>query len=175
MIKRFILLLSITGICSVFQSCEKETDGLPDVNVFIEQLKHGDYPDNRLPRFGLSQIPELLQYRNEKMLIESFPVNPVSSYYLPECRLGVYILWTIEYIRKRETGEADALLPWPSLSPVLTSKNPIDVAGPDFFDPDFLHEKAATAYYTWWENKRNVSAEAFVSTNPLQNTGIRWW
>lgn len=173
--KNFFILISVAVILLNILSCEKEMTRPPEIEVFIDQLKMGNYPGRQIPQFALSQIPQLLEYRNEREMIQSFPVNPLSSYYLEECRLGVYVLWTIEYIRKSEKGETDALLPWPSLSPVLIAEDPLDVAGPEFTDQEFLHNRASEAYFSWWEGKRNISGKDFVNMNPLEGSGIRWW
>ena len=51
-----------------------------DVPSFINLLKVGRYKTFLLPVFTPSDIPELLKYRNETVLIRNFPFNPFSSY-----------------------------------------------------------------------------------------------
>jgi hypothetical protein len=51
-----------------------------DVPSFIDLLKAGRYKTFMLPAFTPADIPELLKYRNETVLIRNFPFNPFSSY-----------------------------------------------------------------------------------------------
>ena len=174
--KPIFLPVSIGMIMLVFSfSCEEEKYDFPDVDEYIQQLKSGSYPRRNLPEFKTSQIPELMEFRNEAQLIRNFPVNPLSSYYLAECRLGIYVLWTIEYIRKRKTGIADALDPWPSLSPVLTPEKDFDRNRPGDLSVASMHAVAATAYFSWWQNEEGKRTGEVMKTNPLKDTGLRWW
>jgi hypothetical protein len=90
--------LILLGLISV-AGCDKETpdpSGPLTVENYVELLRNSQYESLELPAFTAEDIPALLEYRNEKELITDYPVNFISSYGMPECRLGIYILWTIE-------------------------------------------------------------------------------
>ena len=61
-----ILMVSLIG-------CEKKGDN-PEVETYINQLKSNSYTSPELPAFQPSDIPALLQYRNETMVIQIFPI-----------------------------------------------------------------------------------------------------
>jgi uncharacterized protein DUF4943 len=85
-----------------FLGCDNdESEDLNNVDVdrYIELLKEGKYDSLELPEFTYKDVPALLEYRNEIQMIKDFPINEVSSLWLPECKLGMYVLWTVESIR----------------------------------------------------------------------------
>src|SRR5690554_1529106 len=111
-------LISLTG-------CDKNDDERtinPNVETYIKLLKSGQYDSSKLPSFTYRDIPTLLQYRNDTHIITDFPRNPISSFYGPECRLGVYALWTIEAIRAESTNSDYLISRFPSQNPVLALK-----------------------------------------------------
>lgn len=78
---------------------ENIAPGNLSVEKYVELLETGKYDTIGLPSFTYKDIPGLLKYRNNKQIIIDFPVNPFSSFAGYECKLGVYVLWTIESIR----------------------------------------------------------------------------
>src|ERR1035437_7870313 len=95
-LKTFIVLITFVA----FISCagNKEVSSLR-VDRYIELLKASQYDSINLPAFTYLNIPALLVYRNETQLITNFPRNGISSMLVPDCKLGMYVLWTIESIR----------------------------------------------------------------------------
>ena len=81
--------------------CEKEFDiNEPDVEQFIKLLKQGEYEFNYIPYFSPEDIPHLLMYAKDFREIDRFPRNPISSYMIQACKLGVCLLWVNETIRR---------------------------------------------------------------------------
>ena len=161
--KLFILAL-IFGLIG----CEKQVDN-PAVEEYINQLKTNSYTSNELPDFQPSDIPALLSYRNETTVITNFPHNSISSLWAPECKLGMYVLWTIESIRAKEIESKNLIGSFPSQNPVLiltTSKELKTVT-----DDNALKE-AADAYYYWWRAIYIFTDK--MKTNPLEDTDFRW-
>jgi hypothetical protein len=162
-VKLFILAL-IFGLVG----CEKQVDN-PAVEEYINQLKTNSYTSTELPDFQPSDIPALLAYRNETTVITNFPHNSISSFWAPECKLGMYVLWTIESIRAKEIDSKELIGSFPSKNPVLvltTSKELKTVT-----DDNSLKE-AADAYYYWWRAIYIFTDK--MKTNPLEDTDFRW-
>src|SRR5690606_34297895 len=113
-------------------SCKNE-DHDPESNLnvsqYIEALKSNQYHADKLPEFDYKDIPALLEYRNETQFITEFPRNPISSYYGPECSLGMYVLWTIESIRARSINSEYLVMGFPSQNPILERE---DAEGSEF-------------------------------------------
>ncbi len=99
--KTFKLLTLIVILIGLFSCDKSESEDLNnlEVNRFVELLREGKYDSFDLPAFTYKDIPALLAYRNETQIITDFPHNGISSLWMPECALGMYILWTIESIR----------------------------------------------------------------------------
>jgi len=162
-----ILILCLT-------SCEnKEKDELknPDVEAYIELLKSNRYNSSDLPEFSFEDIPALLQYRDEKQIITNFPRNPVSSLYEPECRLGIYVLWTIESIRAVSVKSKYLIMRFPSQNSILALRNSDEL---NLVTDDLSHSIAADAYYDWWKHNSNRDFDDFKNIDPLENTDYRW-
>jgi hypothetical protein len=160
----------------VSTSCEKTSDDNISIRTYIKQLKSGSYnlqnakklPD--LPAFEPADIPELLVYADDKQIITGFPHNPLSSYFEPDCRLGVYILWTIESIRLVSNGKNLALGRFPSLNPIIGVKG---IGSYDTIDNDTIHQATVQAYNNWWNS--NSDFEQIKTINPLENTIYGWF
>jgi hypothetical protein len=173
---RALSCLVIAAILTLLGSCRDHDDEgvpstAPDVENFIERLKTNQYDSSSMPAFTYQDIPELLKYRVEKQLITKFPRNPVSSYLMPECKLGIYDLWTIESIRAEAINSEFLVLRFPSLNPLLGLR---DDPG---FTPVFSeesHEIAAKAYYDWWYDRHNANFNTFKSIDPLGETPYKW-
>jgi len=135
-------------------------------------LKSGQYKAMELPAFKYEQISELIQYINADQIIKDAPVNPLSSMYVGEVRLGMYVAWTIESIRTMAIDKQEVLGRFPSLVPVIMMKHTDD------FSPVSeaqAHPVVAKAYQDWWELHASKPFEAFKSINPLENTPYRWY
>ncbi len=155
-------------------SCDKynidATNNL-DIEIYIELLKSNQYDSLNLPSFTYKNIPGLLQYTSETQIINNFPHNPISSLYGPECRLGMYVLWTIESIRAVSINSEYLIMRFPSQNPILVLRksNELDVV------PDSVsHSIAVKAYYDWWENNKNKDFDDFKNIDPLEDTDYKW-
>ena len=96
-LKLFFLFASLTIV-----SCRKSDPDIKtnlNVDKYIDLLRANQYDSINLPEFTYQDIPALLAYRNETQNINNFPRNGISSLYGPNCKLGMYVLWTIESIR----------------------------------------------------------------------------
>lgn len=155
-------------------SCNKDDVGdinNIEVDKYIEMLKAGEYEFWELPPFTAEDIPALLQYRNETQMITRFPRNLLSSSGMPECKLGMYVLWTIESIRAVAIKSKYLTGRFPSQNPVLffgTSE------GLQLVNNDESHAVAAKAYFDWWEENKHKDFEAFKNIDPLAKTDYRW-
>jgi len=101
MLKIFILLISLLAFFGCKEKGNEQTEVMKEVKMYVNALKTNQYYNeySGFPAFTDKHIDELLEYRNKKDIITSFPRNPISSFYQEKCELGVCILWTIEYIR----------------------------------------------------------------------------
>ena len=165
---KYIYIPLLISLILAFGACEKGTDNI-SVEDYIEQLKAGEFKGNDLPDFDASDIIYLLEYRNDTSLIKNFPVNLASSYYMAECRLGVYVLWTVESIRAVYIGSDYLVGRFPSLNPMLIYRDKDDsgIQG----DPEIL-EIAARAYYDWWQEGFLIKRK--METDPLEDTPFSW-
>ncbi len=171
---RKLVFLFIMSLLTGAAGCDKEDEvptGNPGVDTYIQQLKSGEYDSNRLPEFDPEDIPSLLHYRNEKMMIVGFPGNPISSSFaMQECRLGIYVLWTIESVRAKSIG-SNYFIGFPSQNPVLAVRNDEKL---ELVHDDKSHAAAAKAYYDWWYGNSGKPFDTFSHINPLEATSYRW-
>ena len=155
-------------------SCnKKDNEVIINLNVetYIELLKSNQYDSINLPNFTYQDIPALLQFRNETQIITNFPHNPISSLYLPECELGMYVLWTIESIRAVSVNSKYLIMRFPSQNPLLQLKS----SGELYLVSDSVsHTMAAQAYYSWWENNKDKDFNEFNIIDPLELTAYKW-
>lgn len=161
---RTIILATLFG----FLGCAKQTDN-PDVDTYIDQLISGTYKSFDLPEFTTADISALLEYRNETIIITNFPHNPISSFWQPECKLGIIVLWTIESIRAVETKSKYLIGRFPSQNPVLALRDSSEL---EMVFDNQSHKKAARAYYNWWNSSHIVKDKIFI--DPLRKTDYRW-
>jgi len=155
-------------------SCKKnESQETPDpvVEKYIELLKANQYDSINLPAFTYKDIPALLKYRNETQIITNFPHNPVSSLYVPECKLGIYVLWTIESIRAVAIHSEHLVMRFPSQNPILALSSAEELT---LVYSDESHKVAANAYFDWWESNKQNDFTRFENIDPLQGTGFKW-
>ncbi len=165
-------LLLVFSLISVF-SCKKDSNDLnnPAVEAYIRLLKSNKYESSTLPSFTYKDIPALLKYRNETQLITDFPRNPISSMYKSDCKLGIYVLWTIEAIRAGSINDKSGYQRFPSQNPMLALRNAATLT---WVSENVSHEPAAKSYYDWWENNKNKNFDDFKDVDPLKNTDY-WW
>jgi len=159
--KLFFLIILISSA-----GCEKTVN--LGVEEYINQLKSNQYTAHELPDFKPSDIPALLNYRNNTRVITNFPHNGISSLWAPECKLGMYVLWTIESIRAVEINSENLIGRFPSQNPILGLR---DASQLDVYD-DKSHMVAAKAYYEWWYSAYLLSDK--MRMDPLKNTDYRW-
>jgi|WetSurMetagenome_2_1015567.scaffolds.fasta_scaffold06539_1 hypothetical protein len=163
--KLFLMILTLTFFT---MSCEKVTLENMSVKKYINLLKTESYDFMELPPFDSKDIPELLTYASDDQILNSYPHNPVSSLFVQECRLGVYVLWTVESIRKSSIDEKTSFGRFPSLNPILSLKTNSDGT----FDPDKSHQETAQAYLDWWNSSDDF--EQIKNINPLDGTDYVW-
>jgi translation elongation factor EF-Tu-like GTPase len=142
-----------------------------EVEKYIELLKKGEYESWDLPPFTAEDIPALLQYRNETQVITRFPRNLLSSYGMPECKLGMHVLWTIESIRAVAIKSKYLTGRFPSQNPVLALRNS---EGIELVNTDESHAVAAKAYFDWWNENKLKDFDEFKNIDPLAETDYRW-
>jgi hypothetical protein len=142
-----------------------------DVETYIELLKTNQYDSLNLPSFTYMDISALLQYRNETQIITNFPHNPISSLYGPECKLGMYILWTIESIRAVSINSEYLIMRFPSQNPILALRVSDEL---NLVSDNASHTIAADAYFDWWENNKNKDFDDFKNIDPLEDVDYRW-
>jgi hypothetical protein len=171
--KLIILFFSILFLSGI-SGCDKKEDPIDPVNITVEKyislLRSDSYNINELPAFMPSDIPSLLEYRNEEHIIRNFPRNPISSFAAPECRLGVYVLWTIESIRAIAIESEFLIDRFPTQNPYLGYRNGELLE----IDDELAHEITAEAYYDWWETNKEKNVDEFMSIDPLIETEYRW-
>jgi hypothetical protein len=162
-----IKLFMLTALLGII-GCEKQVDN-PDVETYINQLKTNSYEAFELPAFMPSDIPALLNYRNETMVISDFPHNGISSLWAPECKLGMYVLWTIESIRAVEIESIYLIGRFPSQNPILALRASQEL---NLVYDTKSHEEAAKAYYDWWYSSYILNDK--MNIDPLKDTDYRW-
>jgi len=167
--KTKIIWLLLFSSCFVL-SCEKQDTYNPEVENYIDLLKTGSYDSHELPEFHSSDIPALLKYRNDTLMITDFPHNGLSSLWGPDCKLGMYVLWTIESIRAVEINSK--YLSWgrfPSLNPILAYRDSLELK---IVRDKKSHTVATQAYYDWWHSHPIIKDK--MEIDPLKKTPYRW-
>ncbi len=164
---RYIFKLSILIILTSLAGCEKTSN--PGVEEYINQLTSNQYTSYELPDFQPSDIPALLNYRNDTRVITNFPHNGISSLWAPECKLGMFVLWTIESIRAVEIKSENLIGRFPSQNPILALRSASQL---ELVYDDRSHNEAAKAYYDWWYSAYLLSDK--MRMDPLKDTDYRW-
>jgi len=164
--KVFLSSIALTVVLA-FSGCEKISDNI-EVEEYVDQLKNGQMESFELPAFTSSDIPALLRYRNETTIITEFPRNPISSLWQTECKLGMYVLWTIESIRAVETNSEYLIGRFPSQNPVLALRDAPEL---QIVFTDESHSEAAKAYLKWWNT---FTLGDKMKIDPLRDTKYRW-
>jgi len=161
---KLIILTTVFGLIG----CEKQVDN-PEVETYINQLKSNSYESPELPAFKPSDIPALLNYRNETIMITNFPHNGISSLWAPDCKLGMYVLWTIESIRAVEIKSEYLIGRFPSQNPILALRASTEL---ELVYDDKSQNEAAKAYYDWWHSIHIFKDK--MKIDPLKDTDYRW-
>lgn len=162
------IIITILTLTFILTSCKKVALDNMSVKTYIKLLKSESYDYIELPPFDSRDIPELLTYASDDQILKSYPPNPISSFFAQECRLGVYVLWTIESIRKSSIDEKTTFGRFPSLNPILSLKT----SGDSIIDPDKSHQEAFQAYLDWWNSSDNF--DQIKNINPLDGTNYFW-
>jgi hypothetical protein len=158
-----ILILSF-----LMTSCEKSKLENMTVKKYIKLLESGSYEYMELPPFDSKDIPELLEYVDDTQLIKDFPVNPTSSLIGPDCKLGVFALWTIESIRVCSISTDRLFYRFPSANPILMFKD----YNSSVFDEEIAYQTAVKAYQDWWSSNNDFLQ--IKNINPLDTTDYKW-
>ncbi len=162
-----IFILVVLSIACKRDNLIASEDSL--VKNYIQQLTAGSYSERSLPDFGKEHITALLSYRNSTQAIRNFPTSGIASFYLQECTLGTYVLWTIESIRAKENNSKFMVMGFPSQLPLLRDRNQ------DNFSPVTgieAQNAIAKAYFHWW--KSTTDFKTLVEKDPLENTNYTW-
>ncbi|HRW94996.1 MAG TPA: DUF4943 family protein [Bacteroidales bacterium] len=168
----FVLFLALFVV-----SCERNMDdNQPEAEYFIDLLQSGEYNAFMLPKLTSESIPTLLKYADSKEHITNFPVNPISSFYREECRLGIYVLWVVEAIRLAPNKSEDGTMPYASQNPLLIRKENADSAQfhPLGTDDETSHSQVAQAYRDWWKNHENMIFFLYKNVDPLEGSEYQW-
>ena len=123
-----------------------------------------------LPNFTSKDIPVLLTYRNDSKLIKDFPINMISSYWLAECTLGMYVLWTIESIRARAIDSEYLIGTFPSQNPIVENKDDFEWVE----QSEDVRAIVAESYFSWWAINKDNNFDEFKYIDPLKDTELRW-
>ena len=162
----FCLILVLSG-------CKDDATPSTDMDVesYIELLRTDQYQLETLPNFTPDDIPALLAYRNETDAISVFPRNPISSFYMEDCQLGMLVLWTIESIRAVSIQSEEVVMNFPSLNPILRARDKDEL---EFISESTTLEEAAVAYHDWWQSNQGKDFTDFLELDPLDGTKYTW-
>lgn len=174
--KTFLMLCATLLMLTVCTGCSDETLDYnnPDVDLFVKQLKSGNYTTKspkgfvEVPIFSEKDIPALLRYAEDMTVIPSFPLPPVSAYFSGKIRLGECVLWIVESVR---------LGNYASLGCKMVRANAVNYEGIYFLTDEEVLD-AAARYRRWWENRqfpRTVWTIDACFNEPLCGSGYRWW
>ena len=145
---KYLGLLIFFLLFSGLVRCDKE-EAIDPENITVERylnLLSADKYDEEMPALSPSDIPALIEYRDDIRIITKYPRNPISSFYNPEIKLGIFVLWTIESIRAVEIESEYLVMRYPSLNPFFVTRNGGLLEPKDAI----AHKTAADAYYNWW-------------------------
>lgn len=170
------MLLTLVLSLLTCVSCSEETLDYnnPDVDLFVRQLKAGNYNTKspkgfvEVPKFTEKDIPALLNYAEDLTQVASFPLPPVSAYYSGKVRLGECMLWIVETIR---------LGHYASFGCKMVRANAENYEGIYFLTDEELLD-AAARYRRWWENRQYPRTAWTIDAcfdEPLCGSGYRWW
>ena len=159
-------LLICISACLLFTFCGQQKSELSKVESFIETLKENNNERIEAPDFNEENISELLEYRNDSSIISNFPRNPLSSFYMEEVSIGMYILWTVETIRLKANNDPDFYL-FASLNPRV-----MRLSSGELVDQGAVLPEVAAAYAVWWNS--SLSIQEKLGVNPLEELDLSW-
>lgn len=164
------LIILFISLITTFGCNKNESEDLKnlDVDEYVAQLKQGKYKERELPAFTSKDIPALLKYRNETQTITNFPHNGISSLWMPECSLGMYVLWTIESIRAVEIDSKYLIGRFPSQNPIVKKRE----GGSQVVSNNQIQTIISNAYSDWWN--KNPNFNALKNIDPLSGTEYKW-
>lgn len=170
--KTLKLVIVLIPLLALFGCNDKENEQIEEVEKYINALKSNQYDERDLPAFTYKHIDKLLEYRNEKNSITQFPRNPLSSFYQEECELGVYILWTLEYIRVSSI-HSDLLIAgkFPSMNPILKLRTSEKL---EFVYDIEAYQILSNTYYVWWTSNKDKTLKKIMEIDPLEHTIYKW-
>lgn len=161
--KKVFLFLTI---CFLGIQCSKRDNQFPEVDAFVVSLKESESETLLAPDFDVDDIPGLLKYRNDETKVSIFPRNPISSFFMKEVSVGMYVLWMVETTRLKAIDDPDFYL-FASLNPRIAQKG-----SGDLIDQDAILPQVASRYFEWWHT--NVSLNKRLRTAPLKRTDLIW-
>ncbi len=160
-------VLSFLILLTTLLGCNKSEDDL-SAQRFMELVIADAYNKLYLPDLEPSDISDLLKYRNDKTLLSSPPVNPISSFLPDSVTAGIIALWTIESIRITELkGDDSEFERFPSLNPVVRDATGL------IKDRFVIQDGVATRYYNWWF-QGDLSETEKLKIDPLMGTNFSW-
>jgi len=159
-------ILICTTVCLLFVSCSKQNSELSKVKAFIETLKENKTERIEAPDFNKNDISELLNYRDDQLNVSNFPRNSLSSFYMEEVTIGIYVLWTIESIRM-EAIDDPSFYSFASLNPRIMRTSTGELVNQDAILP-----QVAAAYFEWWNS--GLSLEEKLQIYPLEDLDLNW-
>jgi len=136
------------------------------VDMFIDVLKEDSTENLESPKFTVDDISELLDYRNDELIISKFPRNPLSSLYMEDVEVGMFVLWTIESLRMEANDDPNFYL-FASLNPRV-----IRVSTSKLLDQNNILPIVAEAYFEWWNS--SLTTEEKLEMYPLEGTDLNW-
>lgn len=149
-----------------FVSCNRQDFNRSGIQQFIETLKEDKSQTLQMDDFRSEEISELLMYRTDKTNIINFPRNPLSSFYLEEVQMGMYVLWIVESIRMKEIEDPGYYL-FASLNPRI-----VNTSSGEIVDQNAILSEVAEAYSEWWNS--NLPVEEKLKIDPLEDTNLDW-
>ena len=92
--------------------------------------------------------------------------------YASDCKVGVYVLCTIESIRSVAIQSDRLIQRFPSQNPILALRDTTEMNL--VYDNHLSHEVTAKAYNDWWENNKQKDFNSFKNIDPLAGTIYKW-
>ena len=152
--------------CLFLVCCSKKSNDLSMVDMFIDVLKEDSTENLESPKFTVDDISELLDYRNDELIISKFPRNPLSSLYMEDVEVGMFVLWTIESLRMEAIDDPNFYL-FASLNPRV-----IRVSTSELLDQNNILPIVAEAYFEWWNS--SLTTEEKLEMYPLEGMDLKW-